>query len=521
MRGGSLIIIHGLLFLLAVKLTTAPSPSYVESRKRRILLLGMPNSGVSLLAYTLAGAVPGSIVIPLHSGATPPEPRELKDVGRSPPLPATSPHRPKGVGSLIILRALLHPNVTLPKLVTTFRPDASVLCLRHPAINYYSLEKDAARDYSLHVTAASNSSSSSFASSSPSSPSSFDAADIDSRFRALERLFLVRHRAFNTTVHYEDLVPLPRPVLRFKLQRVGISSREIHRALEPPYLQQTKRAKEIHSTSRDPWHGVFKGWSSSRHRQEQEQEDSTRNRKPRHIMAVPILPVHQHTMASCSWCAQHVNMTSPAAGNTSIDTALPKLLVFNGTGRVIFSSSEALLGVDRRRARLLQLVPTLSLTYRQLFPDLPSFFSPTPPLADSESITTSGQSTRSRVRKSAASYLSHREELYFMSEELLELVELRASKDRIIVLTFADNSWVHMVLNFAANLEAIGVNHYVILSLEAELHTFLIDHAAPSFYCKRTTFSLLLSFCYTSKPNFRTCTHTHSSPLSRYCHGAS
>ena len=37
---------------------------------------------------------------------------------------------------------------------------------------------------------------------------------------------------------------------------------------------------------------------------------------------------------------------------------------------------------------------------------------------------------------------------------------------RFIVITFADNSWVHMIVNFAAHLEKVGVANYVLVSLE-------------------------------------------------------
>ena len=170
--------LHVFLLLLAVARESFTATSPPPPPARRVLVYGLPKSGATLFAYVL-GQTPGAVVIPLLPGNEPPSPSDLANVPSD---------------STVIVRAVVDVDATLPALVRRFRPHATALFVRCPVANYASLSE----------TKGNHSGGSS----------------VDAQFRLLERLWAVRQRVFNATVHLEEVVGL-RPILGVKLEQLG------------------------------------------------------------------------------------------------------------------------------------------------------------------------------------------------------------------------------------------------------------------------------------------------------------
>jgi len=148
----------------------------------RILVMGMQSSGASTFLFLLA-QIPGSVaVVDLWVGRPAPSPEQL---GLSDEVTA------------VLLKATINTAVDVGAYMRAFRPDVSILLLRHPAHNLKSLASKFYRD---------------------------TAGSPGQKFLALEAAFASRDRlGFGLTIAYEDIFRYREKVVRRLQAKLGLS----------------------------------------------------------------------------------------------------------------------------------------------------------------------------------------------------------------------------------------------------------------------------------------------------------
>jgi len=140
----------------------------------KILLYGMQSSGASLIAYFL-GQQPRSV--------------SLVDIW----VRHLTPALPSNGANPVIAKCVVSTQFDLEDHVRRFRPDRTILTLRHPVQNYVSLLNKGYVD---------------------------DGGSIDEKFQRMDRAFEERER-FDLTLAYEDFVRRPEQTVE-RLQGIGV-----------------------------------------------------------------------------------------------------------------------------------------------------------------------------------------------------------------------------------------------------------------------------------------------------------
>lgn len=144
----------------------------------RILLHGMQSSGASLVSFFLGQAARAVAVVDLWNQYLAPD-LAVRDADP------------------VIVKSVISNSFALDDHVRSFRPDRTILILRHPVHNYVSLAR---KEYAEQ------------------------SGSIDDKFRLLEKLFRQRDR-FDAVVLYEEFVREPQTALR-RLRDAGIPADE-------------------------------------------------------------------------------------------------------------------------------------------------------------------------------------------------------------------------------------------------------------------------------------------------------
>ncbi|MGB5537863.1 MAG: hypothetical protein WBN08_18405, partial [Thiogranum sp.] len=63
---------------------------------------------------------------------------------------------------------------------------------------------------------------------------------------------------------------------------------------------------------------------------------------------------------------------------------------------------------------------------------------------------------------------------------LIRLVNNRADRDKV-VLVFSDSRYREVLLNWLVAMHRLGIQNYLVISLDEEIHRYLEDHGFPTF----------------------------------------
>lgn len=166
----------------------------------RVLLYGMQSSGASLITYFL-GQAPRSVA--------------LVDVWAR----HLTPDLPDGRAEAVIAKCVVTTGFSFEEHLRSFRPDRTILVLRHPAQNYESLRRKGYID---------------------------EGGPIDEKFAKLEEVFRERGR-FDLTLAYEDFVADPERTVA-ALRGAGISAE-----LDYYRFRRSTRKIRAFNFAHDPW----------------------------------------------------------------------------------------------------------------------------------------------------------------------------------------------------------------------------------------------------------------------------
>ena len=195
-------------------------------------------------------------------------------------------------------------------------------------------------------------------------------------------------------------------------------------------------------------------------------------------LATPVALVQQATRALCAaWCASRRPLSSSSSSSSSSSGAAGNIIGDPSRKLHFFSEEERQQRrlqrrqrqqqqqqrqgrdeqLDGYRARLLQVAPRMALAYRLLF-----HASYSGRLRRRYSRRSRRRSTLNAPRGDEA----HRRRAHKSSGRAsrgsvataVTTTTTTSSSSKLVILTFSDNSWVHVVLNFAARLESLGVS---------------------------------------------------------------
>ena len=143
----------------------------------RILVYGLQSSGASIITYFLAQKPDTIALLDVFNNEIAPAVKSAKDTD-------------------ILIKCTINSSIPLKKHLDSFKPDKTILVLRHPYYNYASLKN---KQYS---------------------GSSFW---LDKKFKALEACF--NNEKFDLTLHYEDMVFRPSGFLS-QLNNAGFDAKK-------------------------------------------------------------------------------------------------------------------------------------------------------------------------------------------------------------------------------------------------------------------------------------------------------
>jgi hypothetical protein len=198
-------------------------------------------------------------------------------------------------------------------------------------------------------------------------------------------------------------------------------------------------------------------------------------------LALPTDTLLRATLKSCQWCRDHFRSGSEANGwwdsgrlrgdgrqplrfelsesFAHLEADWPRAVnatSINSIGAGSDTNESAMSG-PALRVRTLQLVPKLLAAYNR--PTLKTAATATAAhsAADKPSAQAAAADSADSAKAAelAAASASQEEEFDATVAELLALVAVRASVEQCIVLTFADNKWLDMLLNWMVNLHEV------------------------------------------------------------------
>ena len=189
-------------------------------------------------------------------------------------------------------------------------------------------------------------------------------------------------------------------------------------------------------------------------------------------LATPVALVQQATRSLCAaWCAGAAGRCSSSSSSSSSSGAAGNIIGDPSRKLHFFSEEEQQRRrqqqqrrqgrdeqLDGYRARLLQVAPRMALAYRLLFhasysgSSAASVFSSVPPPKYFSTPHAEMKHTADELMKVVAARVEG------ASPPQSTTTTTTSSSSKLVILTFSDNSWVHVVLNFAARLESLGVS---------------------------------------------------------------
>ena len=196
-------------------------------------------------------------------------------------------------------------------------------------------------------------------------------------------------------------------------------------------------------------------------------------------LATPVALVQQATRSLCAaWCAGAAGRCSSSSSSSSSSGAAGNIIGDPSRKLHFFSEEEQQQRrlqrrqrrqqqqqrqgrdeqLDGYRARLLQVAPRMALAYRLLFhasysgSSAASVFSSVPPPKYFSTPHAEMKHTADELMKVVAARVEG------ASPPQSTTTTTTSSSSKLVILTFSDNSWVHVVLNFAARLESLGVS---------------------------------------------------------------
>ena len=191
-------------------------------------------------------------------------------------------------------------------------------------------------------------------------------------------------------------------------------------------------------------------------------------------LATPVALVQQATRSLCAaWCAGAAGRCSSSSSSSSSSSGAAGNIIGDPSRKLHFFSEEEQQQrrlqrrqrrqgrdeqLDGYRARLLQVAPRMALAYRLLFhasysgSSAASVFSSVPPPKYFSTPHAEMKHTADELMKVVAARVEG------ASPPQSTTTTTTSSSSKLVILTFSDNSWVHVVLNFAARLESLGVS---------------------------------------------------------------